>query len=214
MWRPFLLWTTLALTILSSVAHGSPLVRNTSPALIPINIANVTLKAPEELETLTYSPWPQRPFTVHLSGPGLLFIDAYLFIISAKLFESSPMVNPTEVRHFIQDFANNIQREHPVPSFAPRHATQIDIDVFSYTKWSINLHEGPLHGRLPTAVALAALDELGRQIGQHGPSDTIYAIRKLQGMTPWAHGSLEFLHLEGVILNKSSSKDNGSFQTT
>ena len=214
MWRPFLLWATLALTTLSSVAHDSPLVRNTSPALIPINITNVTLKAPEELKTLTYSPWPKRPFVVRLRGPGLLFIDAYLFIVSATLFQSSPMVNATEVGRFIQDFASNIQREHPVPGFAPRHASQFDIDVVSYTQWSIDLHEGPFHGRLPTAVALAALDELGRQIGQHGPSDTIYVIRKFQGMTPWAHGSLGFHNLEGVLWNNSSSKDNGSFQTT
>lgn len=204
---------TLALTMPSSAAHNLLSLRNSSLASAPLNITNPALKAPEEITNLTYSPWPEQPFGITLLGPGLLFLNVYLLIGAGRKFQSSPMVSVTELRHFLQDFVDNIKREHPVPGSVPRHATQSTIDISSYTKWLIAINEGPFRGRLPTAVALVAFDALGKLVGRYGPSEIIWGIKEVGARTPWAYGSLTIESIEGFTVNKSSSIENGGSQT-
>lgn len=123
------------------------------------------------------------------------------------------MINNSELRRFLQDFADNIQRDYPVPGVVPRHASQFTIDIFSYTRWTVTIHEGPVPDRLPTAVALTALDELGRQLGQHGPSEMIRAIKTLDAILPWAYGSIVIKRIAGLALNESLSNEDSVFQT-
>ena len=142
--------------------HSLPLHRNTTLTLAPLEITS-PLHAPENL---TYKPWPKTPFSVGLRGPSLRFLNLVLCISGAKLFQSSPTISGPELKRFLQDFVDNIQRKHPVPGFVPRLATQSTVDVTSCTRWTIDINEGPFHGRLPTAVALVALDALEMLLGE------------------------------------------------
>ena len=215
MWRLLVISATLALVISSSTALSLPLYQSTSLALAPFNITSPAPEAPvEKTINLTYYLWPKQPYEISLHGPGLQLLNVVLVISVAQEFRSSPMVSVSELRHFIQDFADNIQREYPIPGFIPHHATQSIIDISSYTRWIINIDEGMFRGRLPTAAALAALNELGKQVGRYGPSRVSWLIYEDVGVRlPWASGNLIVENIEGVFLNKSSSHDNGTFHT-
>ena len=54
------------------------------------------------------------------------------------------------------------------------------------------MHEAPFLGSVPTVVVVAAMEELGRQLGRYGPSNVLWAVRKKGSRTLWAFGSLEF----------------------
>ncbi len=123
------------------------------------------------------------------------------------------MISSSALRRFLRDFADNIEREHPVPDFVPRHVRQSEIDVVSYTQWFLSMDEGPFLGRLPTAVALAALGELGKQLDLRGPSEVFFGVKKSPARTPWSYGSLYLEDIGGVSANESLSNGNGSLQT-
>ena len=142
--RPLLVSATLDFVIPLTAMHSLPLHRNTTLTLAPLEITS-PLHAPE---TLTYKPWPKTRFSVGLRGPGLRFLDLVLCISGAKLFQSSPMISGPELKRFLQDFVDNIQREHLVPGFVPCLATQSTVDVTSCTKWTIDINEDPFYGRL------------------------------------------------------------------
>ncbi len=75
------------------------------------------------------------------------------------------------------------------------------------------MNEGMFHGRLPTAVALAALEQLGKELSLYGPSLVAWGIWEVgTSRLPWASGDLFIEDLRGVSLTKSSSHENGSFQ--
>lgn len=213
MWRLLLVSATLALITPSSAALNLSLLPNTKIALAPVNITSPALEVPGKTTKLAYSPWPKQPFMIPLLDTGLPFLRLYLLISLAEKFESSPMISATELQHFLQDFANNIQREYPVPGFVPRHATQSTIDVSSYTRWNIEINEGPFRGRLPTAVALVAFDVLGKLLRRYGPSRIAWAIKDVELRTPWAYGTLYIEKIVELSLNKSSSNENSNFQT-
>ncbi|CAD6563583.1 MAG: hypothetical protein ASARMPRED_000072 [Alectoria sarmentosa] len=195
-------------------ALGLPLLSNANLAVTPLNITDPALEeAPVGITNLTYPSWPKLPFTFRLRGPGLLFRDVFLIIGFAQIFEGLPVASATELQHFLQDFAGNIQREHPVPGFVPRHVTQSTIDISSYTRWIVKINEGPLGDRLPTVVALVILEELRKLLRRFGPTSILWAVKDLGVFFPWAYGSLDIDKIVGVSLNKSSSNENGEVQT-
>lgn len=214
MWRPILLSACLSLMIPSLTALGLPLLANTNLAVTPLNNnTSPALEATVGIANLTYPSWPEVPFPVRLHGPGLLFRNVFLVIASAQIFQGSPAASVPELQHFLQEFAGNIQREHPVPGFVPRHVTQSTIDVSSCTRWIVKINEGPLGDRLPTAVTLAILDELGRMLRSFGPTSIYWGVKDFGVVFPWAYGSLTIGKIVGVSLNKSSSNENGEVQT-
>ncbi len=213
MWRPLLISSSLALVLSLSAAHIIPLPGNTSLSLVPLNITSPAPEEPGPLINLNYTPWPSGIYAIALRGPGVSFLDVYLNIGFATVYQSSPMIRMSTLRQFLRDFADNIEREHPVPDFVPRHAKQTEIDIMSYTRLLIELREGPFHGRLPTAVALAALSELGRQLDLHGPSQVPWAVRVGRARTPWAFGTLKLQRIGGASFNESLSNGNRSLQT-
>lgn len=210
MWRPLLISTIFALTIPSSATHSSTLLLNTSLAKNPLNITNPALEVPAEITRFT--PWPSIPYRTPLSGYGLWFLDLSLYIPRAVV-ESSPTLSVPELCHFLQDFADNVQREYPVPGFVPRHTSQSTIDISSYKRWSISVTEGPWHGRLPTAVLLAVLNELGKLLRLHGPSKILWFVKVVGSRFFWAYGDLGNEKIMSVSINESSSNGNGGFQT-
>ena len=62
--------------------------------------------------------------------------------------------------------------------------------------------------RMPTAVALAAIDALGREVARCEPARVAWLIREVGTRLPWAWGLLWLDDLEGTFLNES-----GTFQT-
>ena len=201
---------TLALITLPSAAHVLPVSEHTSRALTPINITGPALEEPREFVNLKYLPWPKTPYYVPLRGHVL---DQYLAVAVVIKFPTSPPINSLELRRFVLEFANNIKENDPDPGFVPPYATQSTIDVVSNTRWIISLYEGPTLGRLPTVVALAALDELGAQLYSHGPAGIGWVIKDMRRTMYWTYGSFQLEHIQGNILNKSSSNENGEFQT-
>ena len=206
---------TLALIAPSSAAHRLPLLQNTSLAsLTPINLTGHVLEAPGEHVNLTFSPWPGIPFEVPMHGPGPEHSDVYLVIARVQRIRSWPMIEVPALQRFLRDFADNIKQKYPVPGFVPQRASSTFIDVLTYTTWKIHLYKGRFRAQLPTALALTALSELERMLGQYGPSDIVYGIRKGIALFPWAYGGFAITTLKGVSLNKPLSIGNGSFQTT
>lgn len=94
----------------------------------------------------------------------------------------------------------------------PFPASQSTIDISTYTRWIIKIKEGPFRGRLPTAVALAAFDVLGKQLGRYGPSEVVWAIKDVEVRIPWAYGALFIEKTDETSLNKSSSNEDINFQ--
>ena len=213
MWRPLLVSSSLALVLSLSAAHIIPLPGNTSLSLVPLNITSPAPEEPGPLINLNYTPWPSGVYSITLRGPGVSFLDASLNIVYPKAFSSSPMIRMSTLQQFLRDFADNIEREHPVPDFVPRNAKQTEIDIMSYTRMIIEIHEGPFHGRLPTAMALAALSELGKQLDLHGPASIGWAVTVAQARIPWAYGFLTLQRIQGASFNESLSNGERGLQT-
>lgn len=186
MWRPLCISTTLALTIPFSATLNLPLL-NTSLALTPLN--NTSPASEDPTDIFRFTPWPSIPYWIPLAGYGLLFPDLTLCIRHAVV-ERSPTLSVPELCHFLQEFADNIQRENPVPGFVPRHASQSTIDISAYKRWIITVKEGVYHGRLPTAVLLAVLNELEKLLRMHGPSSIIWCAMIGRSRILWACGDL------------------------
>ena len=214
MWKPLLVSITLDLVISLSAALNLSQLPNTKFALAPINVTSPAPEAPGGTTNLTYSPWPEPPYSIPLLDTGLPFLELYLIIGAAAKFETSPVISVLELCHFLQDFSDNIQREYPAPGFVPRHAAQSTIDVSSYTRWRIVVCEGPFGGRVPTAAVLVAFDLLGKLLRRYGPSEIVWSIEKVGVRTPWAYGRLYIDKIRGLSLNKSSSNENSYFRTT
>ena len=65
-------------------------------------------------------------------------------------------------------------------------------------------------GRVPTAMALAALDRLENELGKHGPATVRFLIRTGGVRSVWALGELELQELTGTSLNESLSNESDS----
>ena len=211
MWRPLLISAALASIISRSGAYTLPRSPTTSLALTPFNITNPARDSLWQISNLTYPSWPIL-YEVRLQGPGLRFLPTEL-LIWGNQFQSSPMINVPELQHFVQEFADNIQLAHPVPGFVGRRMRQYTIDVLTYTRWKIRIEETGLNGRLPTVVALAALNELKRMLGRYGPSLLVFAIWEEGARTLWSTGSLDLSTIAGSPLIRPFLDKNGTFQT-
>ena len=199
--RPFLISNTLALTFRLSATHSPPLL-NTSLALTPLDTTSPALEVSAGISR--FAPWPSIPYRIPLSGQGLWILDLTLYIPQAAA-ESSPTLSVPDLCHFLQTFADNVQREYPVPGFVPRHASLSTIDILSYKRWTIDANEGPWHGRLPTAVLLAVLNELEKLLRLHGPSSILWFIKIERSRFFWAYGDLGNENIVSASFNESSS---------
>lgn len=133
-----------------------------------------------------------------LLGPSLRFLNVYLVIGGAQNFQSSPRSVCLSFGTSYKTSPDNIQRQHPLPGFVPRHTTQSTIE--SYTSWVIKINEGPFLGRLPSVVALAAMDELGKLLGRYGPTQIIWAIKHVGRRFQLAFGNVIMESIQGVSL--------------
>ena len=205
----------LALTITTSAALTLSLTRNTSLAsLTPTNITSSALQPPADLEySVGRRPWPQIPYSITLYGIGS-YRGAELSIQAVFPFPTSPEIRVHELQDFVDEFADNFRQKYPVPGFIPREVTQYTIDLWSYTKWSLWLKEGIFHGRLPTVVALAALDALNKEISKYEQAEITYAIVRNDGIRgAWSLGEVRFQSLDGASSNDSLSNENDNPQT-
>ena len=73
------------------------------------------------------------------------------------------------------------------------------------------MNEGIFGHRLPTEIALVALDEISRQLGNHGPSSFFFSIR--EGAATLSYGLLTISEFGSVSLNRSLANENSIFQT-
>lgn len=205
----------LTLINTSSAAPGSPLSHSTSLALSPpINSTSPALEAPGTLANLTvkYAPWPKK-YNFLLQGPDISHYNAHLCIVLAWQIVAVPSIKVPELQLFVRDFAHNLEQKYPVPGFIPRLAKQSSVDVVSYTKWNIDLHEGMFHGRMPTELALAALDLMVLLLDRHGPSTINWIILVDGQVTAWASGKLLIKPLVEASSKKSFPSEEGDFQT-
>lgn len=206
---------TLALVNTSSAAPGSPLSHSTSLALLPpINSTSSALEAPGTLINLTvkYVRWP-KDYSFLLVGPDISHYNARFYIISASQVFALPAIKLSELQRFVRDFADSLEQGYPVPGFIPYLAKQSSIDLVTYTKWYIDLHQGKLRARMPTEVILAALDLMVSLLDRHGPSTIDWAIRAGGELTPWAYGRLSLKRLVEASSKKSLPSEEGGLQT-
>ena len=199
----------LALTISTSAALTLPLARNTSLVLLtPTNITSSALEQPAELNVPT---WPRVPYHITLEGTG--FTGVRMTIHSLKRPLTRPVIDVRDFQLFLRDFADNLREEYPIPSFIPREVTQYTIDVTTYTRWILRLKEAPWQSRLPTAVALAALDTLDNELGKYGMAIVEYTIEHTWRKGVWCYGDVDLEKLVGTSLNDSLSNENDNLQT-
>ena len=199
----------LALTITTSAALTLPLARNTSLVLLtPTNITSSALEQPAELDDPT---WPKRPYYITLEGTG--YIGVRMTIHSVELPITRPVIDVRNLQLFLRDFADNLRQEYPIPSFIPREVTQYTIDVTTYTRWTLRMKEAPWQGRLPTAVALAALDTLDKELGKYGMAIVEYTIELTWRRGVWCYGDVYLEKLVGTSWNDSLSNENDNLQT-
>lgn len=175
-----------------------------------INATNSSLEAPAgRFRNLTYTPWPPRPYVIRLHPRSGV---PELIIISVSEFRSWPSVSVAGLQDFVHEFRDNIEREYPVPRFVPRAARQSIVDVQSYTEWLIEINEGVWGYRLPTDYAWAALNEIARLLGSHGPATIYFTISE------WHHvhsyGILDISELRSISLNRSMVNTNRGLQKT
>ena len=91
----------------------------------------------------------------------------------------------------------------------PRVAVQRAIDMRSYTEWKIEIDESLLGRRMPTATALVALEEVGRQLGRYGPANVVFSVK--ERYSTLAVGFLEIVEFGGGVLNGSLVDGNSAF---
>ena len=112
---------------------------------------------------------------------------------------------------FVAAFRDNLAAEYPVPSYAPRHARQSQIDLESGTKWSIELNEEFWGYRLPIEWGLLALNELSRQLGVHGPASMYFKIE--EDKLTYTYGFLTIQNFGGPSPKVSLIDGDTNFQT-
>ena len=207
--RP-LLSAISALLFYASAGISTPSPLNNHVPSDPITITNSSFEAQSgHLHKLTYAPWPAQPYPLplhpRLGNPELIIIRAYEY-------HGTRPVSVPALQDFIDEFRDNLEREHPVPDFVPRVARQSSIDIQSYTMWSIEITEGLLGHRMPTEYALVALDELAAQLGSHGPASVFFSVR--EGRSTYSYGYLDVKELGGGAWNGSLVSGQSSFQTS
>ena len=200
---------TLALTFTTSAALTLSLTRNTSLALLtPTNITSSALEQPAAIENTR--PWPTLPYYIRLGG--IDYIGVVMCISTIKPLRNLPMIDVHDLQLFLRDFADQLRQEYPVPGFIPRESRQFNVDVPSNTKWMIWLKE-VFYGRVPTQVALAALDTLEKEMGKYEMAEIGYGVFQVGSRGPWSVGGIYHEKIMGASFNDSLSNENDSLQT-
>lgn len=213
MWTALLVSAILALTSHLPAAHGAPLLlQNTNNLVLPtFNTTGATLEASSNITDLTYRPWPKLPYIIELRERDIRIQEVLLIVSHAYPCETSPAVNVNALRQLLRDFADNLKREYPYPGFVPGYATQWIVDVPSCTRWDVTLTE--LLVRLPTLLAVTAMQALEVLLWTYGPSEMDWGITSVGGRSPLSIGFLTSQSLGGVCMNASLADMSGDFKT-
>ena len=200
----------IPLSVSTSAALGIPTHTSNTLSLDTINNTNVSPQAPQHVQNLTFEPWPELPYKIPLySRTGI----PDLSINSAIPFSRRRRpVGAEEFQDFVAKFHDNLAEEYPDPGYAPRHARQSQIDLESYTKWSIELNEEFMGYRLPIEWGLLALNALNRQLGVHGPSSVYFRIEEDQ--STYAYGFVIIQGFGSPSLKSSLADGDTNFQTS
>ena len=160
---------------------------------------------------LTYSPWPPTPYDIDL--PSMRYT---LAIVLATRHIVRPPINILELQHFISTFADNLEEKYPPPAKAPREASSRQVDVHSYTRWTIQYYESMLGPSLPTRTILECADALNHQLRLHGPSFVDTYIYRTGGRRWWRAAGFDLI-ITGLgenSLNVSSVQPTFESQTS
>ena len=194
----------------TSPALGMPTHTSNSLSLDTINNTDIFPQALQHVQNLTFEPWPALPCRIPLysrSGIPDLSINYAIPLrhrrrpIDAKAFQD-----------FVEAFRDNLAAEYPDPGYAPRHARQSQIDLESYTKWSIELNEEFWGYRLPIEWGLLALSVLSRQLGVHGPASVYFKIQ--EDKLTYSYGFLIIQDFGGPSLKAPLADGNTNLQTS
>lgn len=175
-----------ALPVSMSAALNTPPSLNIVAPSDTMNITQSSLEAPSEhLANITYAPWPPTPFQIQLH-PRFSFPD--LLIFSAQNFRGSWPLKVPRLQDFLGEFRDNLVAKYPVPGLVPPVARQSTVDVESYSRWTIEISESLWGKRMPTEVAVCALDEIARLLGRYGPARVFFSVQ--DGLSPLGFGLL------------------------
>ncbi len=179
----------------------------------PPDLTNTTISSlpapPSHNQNLTFSPWPPRPYQVTLNAR---FARPDLVIISVEPFYGTRSVSVPGLQDFLREFADNLERNYPIPGKVPRFARQSFPDIESYTIWRMDFNEGLMGNRLPTEWALLALDEIGRQLGRFGPGSVFFSIKDRS--STYSYGFLTITEFGDPSMHRFLAIEKGIFQTT
>ena len=200
----------IPLLAFTSAALGVPTYTSSSLSLDTINKTNVVPQALQQIQNLTFRPWPELPYRIPLySRSGIPDLSISYAI---PLRRRRPPIDIKAFQGFVEEFRDNLAAEYPDPSYAPRHARQFHFDLESYTKWSIELNEEFLGYRLPIEWGLLALNEISRQLGVHGPANLYFKIR--EDKLTYTYGFLIVQDFGGPSLESSLADGNTISQTS
>ena len=199
--------------VITSVALGIPTHTRNSVSLDTINNTNIFPQALQYVQNLTFEPWPKLPYKIPLysrSGVPDLSISSAI-----PLLRRRRPIDVKGLQDFVLKFHDSLAEEYPYPGYAPRHARQSQIDLESYTKWSIELNEEFLGYRLPIEWGLLALNEISRQLGVHGPASLYFKIQEDEGDgLTYTYGFLIIQEFGGPSLKGSLADGDTNFQTS
>ena len=165
-----------ALPVSMSAALSTPPSLSLSATPNTMNVTQSSLEATSEhLANLTYAPWPAPPYEIKLhprfNSPDLIFF-------TINLFQSRWPIRVHALQDFLGEFRDNLKSEYPIPGLVPSVARQSTVDVESYSSWTIEFCDTIFGLRVPTEVAVCALDEMARLVGIHGPASLFFGVRE------------------------------------
>ena len=182
-------------------------------SLPPLNTPAIqaTNETTSQTTNLTFSPWPPRPFNVELPKSDY---DLAIYLVTE--YAGRPKIPFTDFLTFINDFGDNLAHKYPPPAYAPREAWSKEIDLISYTRWTIESFEGLLAKKVLTNTVLAGLDTLLDLLRRHGAASVLgYLHLKGKSVSAFKDASIE-LNIEKLVgdaLNLSGLAGGSGFHS-
>ncbi|KAL2037550.1 hypothetical protein N7G274_009662 [Stereocaulon virgatum] len=176
--------------------------------------ANESALTTSQTTSLTFSPWPPRPFYVYMPDT-----NHYLLFFMISSWDASPAVPLQDLISFVIRFSERLEHEYPPPGYGPRSAKSTEIDVTSYTKWRLEIGSAWLGKNARTSLMLRALREYEASLRKHGPASIYASIGEMGRMPrPMADPTMELVieKLEGVegLNGTGSGGASGTFETS
>ena len=200
----------MTLLVSISAALGVPTHTISSLSLDTINNTNVFPQAPQHVQNLTFSQWPELPYKIPLySRSGIPELSINYVLPSRR---RRPPVDVKGFQDFVIEFRDNLAEEYPGPGYAPSYAGDSHIDLDSDTKWTIDFEEGWFGRRLPIEWGLLGLNELSRQLGVHGPASIYFTI--VEDKSTYMTGFLLIRPFGRLSLKASLADGETNFQTS